>query len=59
MLINYNLPPSMAIKKGHLMLSLLILEKCKLKHMVYLKSLIDELEELWRGVTVVNINRPP
>ena len=59
-LMNYNLPPSMAIKKGHLMLSLLIPRKHKLKHMyVYLKSLIAELEELWRGVVVVDVSRPP
>ena len=59
-LVNYNLPPSMAIKKGHLMLSLLIPGKHKVKHMdVYLEPLIDELEELWRGVVVVDISRPP
>jgi hypothetical protein len=28
MLVNYNLPPHMAIKKGHIMLSLLIPGKC-------------------------------
>ena len=59
-LVNYNLPPSMAIKKGHLMLSLLIPGKHKVKHMdVYLEPLIDELEELWRGVTVMDISRSP
>ena len=59
-LVNYNLPPSMVIKKGHLMLSLLIPRKHKVKHMdVYLEPLIDELEELWRGVAVVDISRPP
>ena len=30
------------------------------KHMdVYLEPLINELEELWRGVAVVDISRPP
>ena len=42
------------------MLSLLIPGKPKVKHMdVYLEPLIDELEELWRGVAVVDISRPP
>ena len=51
--VNYNLPPSMAIKKGHLMLSLLIPRKHKVKNVdAYLEPLIDELEELWRGIEV-------
>ena len=42
------------------MLSLLIPRKHKVKHMdVYLEPWIDELEELWRGIAVVNISRPP
>ena len=51
---------TMVIKRGHLKLSLLIPWKHKVKHMdVYLELVIDELEELWRGVAVVGISRPP
>ena len=57
--VNYNLPPFMAIKNGHLMLSLLILGKHKVKNVdVYLEPLIDELEELWRGIEVTDLSRP-
>ena len=58
-LVNYNLPPHMAIKKGHVMLSLLIPGKYKVKNMdVYLQPLIDELQTLWNGICVEDISRP-
>ena len=58
-LVNCSLPQSMAIKRGHTMLSRLILGKHKIKHMdVYLEPLIDELEKLWRGLALVDISRP-
>ena len=43
-LVNYNIPPWMSIKKPHLILCLLILGKRKVKDMsIYLAPLIDEL----------------
>ena len=43
------------MKKGHLVLSLLILGKRKVKDMsIYLAPLIDELCNLWNGVQVVD-----
>ena len=45
-------------KKGHLILSLLIPGKRKVKDMsVYLAPLIDELQDLWKGVKVVDNSR--
>ena len=58
-LINYNLPPWMAIKKGFVMLALLIPGPHKVKNMdVYLKPLIDELQILWHGIKVHDVSRP-
>ena len=60
LVVNYNLPHSMAIKKGHLMLSLLISWRHKVKKVdVYLEYLIDELEALWRGIEVTDLSKPP
>lgn len=57
--VNYNLPPWEATKKGNILLSLLIPGKHKVKNMdVYLEPLIEELHELWRGVTVMDVSRP-
>ena len=40
-LVNYNLPPWLAIKKGHILLSLIVLGKYKVKSMdVYLQPLV-------------------
>ena len=50
----------MAIKKGFVMLSLLIPGPHKVKNMdVYLEPLIEELEILWEGVQVHDVSRPP
>ena len=50
-LINYNIPPWEATKKGNILLSLLIRGKYKVKNMdVYLDPLIKELQDLWRGI---------
>lgn len=58
-LINYNLPPWMAIKKGFVMLALLIPGPHKVKNMdVYLEPLIDELQILWHGIHVHDVSRP-
>ena len=50
-LTNYNIPPWMAMKKGHLLLSMIIPGPKQVKKIdVYLQPLIDELKELWKGV---------
>ena len=50
-LVDYNIPPWFSIKKGHLILSLLIPRKRKVKDMlVFLAPLIDELKDLWKGI---------
>ena len=55
LLVNYNIMPWMSIKKGHLILCLLIPGKRKVKDMsVYLAPLIDELQDLWKGIEVAN-----
>ncbi|MCO5608035.1 hypothetical protein L7F22_062238 [Adiantum nelumboides] len=57
-LVNYNIPPWLSIKKGHLILSLLIPGKRKVKDMsVYLAPLIEELQDLWTGIKVVDNSR--
>ncbi|MCO5571205.1 hypothetical protein L7F22_024940 [Adiantum nelumboides] len=57
-LVNYNIPPWMSIKIGHLILSLLIPGKKKIKDMsVYLAPLIEELQDLWTGIKVVDNSR--
>ena len=57
-LVNYNIPPWLAIKKGHILLSLIVLEKHKGKNMdVYLAPLIDELLVLWNGVDVFDASQ--
>ncbi|CAM6093785.1 unnamed protein product [Calypogeia fissa] len=50
-LTNYNIPPWMAMKKGHLILSTIIPGPKQVKKIdVYLQPLIEELQELWKGV---------
>ncbi|MCO5566700.1 hypothetical protein L7F22_020378 [Adiantum nelumboides] len=57
-LVNYNLPLWLAIKKGHLILSLIIPGKYKAKNMdVYLAPLIEELQLLWTGINVVDMSQ--
>ena len=54
-LVNYNTPPWMSIKKPHLLLSLLKPGKRKVKDiLVYLAPLIDELGNLWKQIKVVD-----
>ena len=58
-LVNYNLPPWLAIKKGHLLLSLIVPGKYKVKNMdVYLAPLIEELCTLWDGIEVKDMSKP-
>lgn len=57
-LVNYNLPPCLAIKKGHLLLALIVLGKYKVANMdVYLSPLIDELQQLWVGIQVHDMSK--
>ena len=54
-LVNYNLPPWLTIKKGHILLALLVPGKHKVKNMdVYLAPLVEELQALWNGIPVAN-----
>ena len=58
-LVNYNLPPWLAIKKGHLLLSLIVPGKYKVKNMdIYLAPLVEELQTLWRGIEVKDYSKP-
>lgn len=57
--VNYNIPPWSATKKGHILLSLLVPGKYKVSNIdVYLEPLMEELQELWKGVRVSDISRP-
>ena len=58
-LVNYNIPPWLATKKGHIILSLLIPGKHKVKNMnVYLQPLLDELKTLWEeGLPIIDASK--
>ena len=50
-LMNYNIPPWLSMKKGHLILSMIIPGPKQPSNLnVYLAPLIEELDELWTGV---------
>ena len=50
-LMNYNIPPWMSMKKGHLILSMLIPGPKQPTNLnVYMAPLLEELKKLWRGV---------
>ncbi|CAM6082015.1 unnamed protein product [Calypogeia fissa] len=50
-IMNYNIPPWMSMKKGHLLLSMVIPGPKQPKSLdVYMAPLIEELQELWDGV---------
>lgn len=56
--VNYNIPPWETTKKGNILLSLLVPGKYKVKNMdVYLEPLIEELMELWRGVSIIDVSK--
>ena len=58
-LVNYNLPPWLDIKKGHLLLSLIVPGKYKVKNMdIYLAPLAEELQTLWYGIEVKDLSKP-
>ncbi len=49
--MNYNLPPWLSMKKGFLLLSLIIPRPSKVKNIdTYLALVVDELKTLWDGV---------
>lgn len=57
-LVNYNIPPWMSMKKGHLILSMLIPGPRQPTSLdVYMAPLIEELEELWKGVPAYDNRR--
>ena len=57
-LVNYNLPPWLAMKKGHILLAMIVPGKYKTKNMdVYLQPLMDELLELWSGIHVYDMSK--
>ena len=59
-LIVYNIPPWMSIRKEHLMLTLIVPGKHQVKNMdVYLAPFIDEMQLLWKGITMYDISHPP
>ncbi|KAL3685350.1 hypothetical protein R1sor_003372 [Riccia sorocarpa] len=62
LLINYNLPPWLATKKFFLHMALLIPGKESVRSSnidVYLQPLIEELQELWRGVPLTDVSCSP
>ena len=51
-------PPWLAIKKGHILLSLIVPGKYKVKNMdVYLQPLVEEFQELCTGIQVHDMSR--
>ena len=58
-IINYNIPPYLGIRKEYLMSSVLIPLKKQVKNSnVYLASLVDVLKSLWSGLDVIDSSRP-
>ncbi|MCO5569333.1 hypothetical protein L7F22_023045 [Adiantum nelumboides] len=58
-IVNNNIPPWGTTKKGNVLLSLLVPGNYKVANIdVYLEPLIEELEELWRGISVVDVPLP-
>jgi hypothetical protein len=58
--MNYNIPPWLAMKKGHVMLTLIILGPSTAKNLdVWLAPIIEELTALWEvGVPTTDVSRP-
>ncbi|MCO5594020.1 hypothetical protein L7F22_048039 [Adiantum nelumboides] len=57
-LVNYNLSPWLSIKKGHLILGLIVPSKFKAKNMDVYLELVDELQELWHGINITDAVEP-
>ena len=59
-LIVYNNSPWMSVIKDHLMLTLIVPRKHRVKNMdVYLTHFIDEIQQLWKGIRMYDISCPP
>jgi len=61
MFLNYNLPPWLVTKRFFVIVSLIIssLENVKVANFdVYLEPMIEELEELWKGVVGLDVLQP-
>ena len=57
--VNYNIPPYMSIKKQHVLLSLLVPRRFQVKNMdTYLQLLIEECKVIRNGATMHDILRP-
>ena len=56
-LVNYNIPPWLCIKKGHLLLALLIPGKYKVNNIdVYLAPVVDELKQLLESIPIQDLS---
>ncbi|KAL3699449.1 hypothetical protein R1sor_017471 [Riccia sorocarpa] len=56
MFINYNIPPWLSTKKGHILLSLIIPGPKKPSNFdVYMGPVVDELKLLWNGVPAYDV----
>ena len=58
MLLNYNIPPWLSTKKFFIMLALLIPGKQSVTSEffdVYMEPLVEELVELWEGVSAYDV----
>ena len=57
-IVNYNIPPWLSIKKVHLILALIVPRKYKVKNLeIYMIPLIEELEILWKGISMYDVSR--
>ena len=57
--INNNIPPSLSVHNGHLMLALIVPGRRQVKNMdVYLRPMIEEFKELWEGLPIYDVSRP-
>ena len=57
--LNYNLPPTLITKPLYMMLALIVPGKKQVQNInVYLQPLIDEYQELWKGVDGIDVSRP-
>jgi hypothetical protein len=57
-LMNYNIPPWLSMKQGHLILSMIIPGPKQPSTLdVYMAPLLDELQELWHGVPAYDNRR--
>jgi hypothetical protein len=59
-LVNYNIPPWMALKAENILLSMILPGRRQVKDInVYLEPLVDELKLLWAGIEVEDVTKLP